>query len=148
MIRGGELGCLFCRQLGVGKIEVGLPVGGGDIVGAGAEQVGEWSVVQLIWGRLGGDAEAAGAEQTIDRVGSDQTEKLAFGIGPEVFGGAGDEQRAWGDEGDQLVLIDRAVGLAAIPFFISAGEPVREGSIDAGHGFAEDTAAEGGAPAS
>lgn len=91
------------------------------------------------------DEQAGHAEDAIDGVGGEGAEELAFGVGPGVFESGVDVYRPGGDEGDQHVLIDGDCVLFVVVLFEVAGEPVGEGSIYAGGGFAELAAGEGGA---
>ena len=68
--------------------------------------------------------------------GVDAGEELASRVGPEVFGGAGDVDRAGGCQGNEHVLIDRQLLLAAVVASKPVAEPVREPRVDEGDVFA------------
>ena len=55
----------------------------------------------------------------------------------QVVLGAADQQRARGDQGQELVLVDRQLVDAVVERLVVAAEPVREGGVDAPDGLAE-----------
>ena len=74
----------------------------------------------------------------------DERQELAARIGPQVFVGARDVDRARRDQRQQHVLIDRQLGDARVETLVGRGEPVREGGVDALHGLAVPAPAQGG----
>ena len=97
----------------VGEFHEGVPVVGGDVVLAGADAVADRALDQLVGGRPGhfGDGQAVGAQQAVDGVGRQGGQEFPFGVGPQVFLGRADQDRPRGDQGDQLVLVDRQLRL-------------------------------------
>src|SRR5205085_2724862 len=89
--------------------------------------------------------EAFFAEEFVNGVGVNAGEEFAFGIGPGVFGGAGDVDGARGSEGDEEMGIDREAVHVFVVLFEVAVEPVGEAGVDAFDGFANVAAGEGGA---
>ena len=59
--------------------------------------------------------------------------EFVLGVGPEVFGGAGDVEEAGGEEGEEHVLVEG--GFAVVEVFVVVAEPVGEGGVDVGDGF-------------
>ena len=106
-------------------------------VGAGADEVtGLADEAGLRKGRHRRVGDRIEPEKFEHRCGVDQRQVFPLGVGPKVFGGAADDDRAGGDQPHQLVLIDRhllfGVGVIVEPL----AEPVWERRGDAGDRFA------------
>lgn len=105
------------NQVAVGEGQVLFPIIRGDVVFAGAEVVADGFADGVIGGWPVFGAEGGAVEEFIDRFGVDGAEEFAFGVGQFVFGGAGDVERAGGDEGEERVLIEwevvRAIDVVA-----------------------------------
>ena len=73
-----------------------------------------------------GDGQAVGAQQAVDGIGGQGGQEFPFGIGPQVVLGRADQDGPGGDQGDQLVLVDRQLVLMAVVLAEVGAEPVGE----------------------
>src|SRR5689334_22424228 len=108
------------------------------IVRAGAEMEADRAVERrrVHGGHRRGEGGAC-AEQGVDRLGGLRGEEGAAWIAPEVVGGDGDVDGARCDEGDELVLVDGKLVLAAVVLVEVAGEPEGEAAVVLGYRLAE-----------
>ena len=73
-----------------------------------------------------GDGQAVGAEQAVNGIGGKGGEEFAFGIGMQVVLGRANQDGPRGDQGDQLVLVDRQFVFMAVVLAEIGAKPVRE----------------------
>lgn len=141
--RGG-LGWTVADLL-VGEVQELAPVVVGEVVSAGAEVIADAGADGLIDGGRVGGGEFGGDAVGWVPGGSGEAggEVFSCWVGPEVLGGTGDVERARGDEGEQVVLVDRETMFVLGVLGEVAAEPVGEGAGDDFDGFAEDASAEG-----
>ena len=92
-------------QVAISDFQIMLPVDPGLIMLAGADVVAHVTGDVLIQGRHGIGFQSLGAEQGIDRAGILGGQKFAFRVSPQVFGGAGDNDRPGRGQGYQEVLV-------------------------------------------
>jgi len=77
-----------------------------------------------------------GAQQPIDRAGSNARQELTFGIAPAILFSASDVNRTRCDQGNQLVGIDgKLIGMITV-LLEAAAEPVRKSIEEIIHRFA------------
>jgi hypothetical protein len=129
-------------QVPVRERQILPPVVVGEVVPARADVVADPSLDRLIHRGHLARGQAVGSQEPVDRVGTEGGQELALRVGPAVLDRARDVERPRGDEGQQLVLIDRQLGLAVRETSEVGAEPVREALRYRGHRLAVDPLAE------
>ena len=121
----------------VAEVEILVPIVVGEVVFSGSDVVadvaGENGLVGS--GHFHG-GESFETEEIVDRFGVGSGEEFAFGIGPVVFGRAGNVNRPGGDERDELVLVDWKVLFFLVESVVVSTEPMGERFINACDAFA------------
>lgn len=132
----------------VGEVHEEVPVDGGQIVFPFAEVEADVTFDLGTGGReRGWRGKSLPSEQKVSGIGVVAAEEFTEWIGPEVQAGTGDVGWARSDGGDEEMLIEGELIFVVVELAEVLAEPVGEGGVDASHGFAKDTLAEGGTTA-
>lgn len=128
---------LFYEGASGGEAEEGFPVFRCHVVDTRADAIEDSGADESRKGRHG--RIGRGGRMTVELPnGGSQEGCLEFsgGIGPGVLFSRLDEERTRGDEGEEVMLVDRQIRLPMIELFVGRAEPMWKLSIDGGNGFA------------
>ena len=121
----------------VAEVEILVPIVVGEIVFSGS------GVVADVTGKNGPvgsghfhGGESFETEEIVDGFGVGGGEEFTSGVGPVIFGRAGNVNRSGGDERYQLVLVDWKVLFFLVEIVVVSAEPMGERFINACDAFA------------
>ncbi|MDG2322681.1 MAG: hypothetical protein P8M08_04105 [Akkermansiaceae bacterium] len=101
-----------------------------------------------VWSGHFHGGESFETEEIVDGLGVGGGEEFTFGVGPVVFGCAGNVNRPGGDERNELVLVDWKVLFFLVESVVVSTKPMGERFINACDAFAVFATSDGssGAP--